>query len=64
MYKGKAAVSVKAIAPTWAPVGQGKAGYNLKREGTLLFEFAQVGAPCCCFLISISNKRLGSLLID
>ena len=38
IYKGKAAVNVKPVAPTYAPTGEN--AYALKRPGGLLFEAA------------------------
>ncbi len=39
IYKGKAAVSLKLIPPTWSPTGTGK-GSTVSREGGVFFEFA------------------------
>jgi hypothetical protein len=38
IYKGKGAVSIKAIPPTFAPAGN--SGLSVSREGGILFEFA------------------------
>jgi len=44
VYKGKAALAIKAIMPTWASTvsKNGNTGWQVDREGVVLFEFANV----------------------
>ena len=41
VYKGKAALQLSCIPPTWSTVGE-KVGMTVSREGAILFEFANV----------------------
>eukprot|EP00898_Chlorokybus_atmophyticus_P007640 jgi/Chlat1/7878/Chrsp66S07310 len=46
VYKGRGALAVKAIKPSWTRVdSEAGAGFSLDREGALLLEFASAAAP-------------------